>query len=123
MNSSCVTVDFVAKGDVPEEFQLVLVEVGPLHAPYEEGLRRIQDRLFGCVEAVLNGEVGRKFPESIGKVVVIKLECFNSPVQELQAFFERFATGIFLSEDYKAALHNQAYASGIVFRQSFKTTS
>ena len=114
-------VDFVARGDSPGEWQMVLVEEGPWSQSTEIDLRRIQDRLYGALDAALEGKLAEQFPESLGKKIVIQLDCYNSPSDEIAAFFERFSKGVLQTTDYKKALIGNPYVSGIDFRSTFES--
>jgi hypothetical protein len=116
------TVDFVAKGDKPDEWQMVLVEEGPWLPPFDDQLRRLQDRLYGCVDAALDGLLAEKFPESRGKNIVIRLDCYNLPRVEVIDFFDRFSGSVFAIEDYKQALENNEFVNEVSFQVNFDST-
>jgi len=98
---------------------MVLVESGPWSGSIDSHLSRLQERLYGCVDAALGGQLAEKFPESLGKQIVIDLECFNLPRDEVRAFFERFADGVFSLGDYKDAPARSKYVRGISFAVNF----
>ena len=83
---------------------MVLVENGPWRGPMDLYLRKLQERLYGCVDAALDGQLAERFPESAGKSVVIQLDCYDLPKDEVQAFFTAFAEGVFSIADYRVAL-------------------
>jgi hypothetical protein len=113
------TVDFIARGSTPEEWKMVLVESGPWHGPIDSHLRNLQERLYGCVDAALDGQLAGQFPESAGKSVVIQLDCYNLPKDEVQAFFTAFARGVFSIADYRVALAESQFVKGISFDVTF----
>jgi hypothetical protein len=113
------TVDFIARGSTPEEWKMVLVESGPWHGPIDSHLRNLQERLYGCVDAALDGQLAGQFPESAGKSVVIQLDCYNLPKDEVQAFFTAFAKGVFSIADYRVALAESQFVEGISFDVTF----
>ncbi len=108
-------VDFVAHGSTPEEWRMVLVEEGPWKKPIDGQLRRIQTRLYECVDAALDGQLASKFPESRGKRLVVQLDGYVLPNEEIDTFFRRFAAGIFEVEGYRQALASCPYVSDIRF--------
>lgn len=114
-------VDFVAKGDAPDEWKLVLVEEGPWTGPIEDQLRRVQDRLYGSIDAALDGQLAEKFPESRGKKIVIQLDSYNLPRAEVAEFFDRFSKGVLSTADYQQALQGNAFVKDISFRLNFET--
>src|SRR5688572_30677959 len=118
--TTSTTIDFIAGGDLPDQWLMVLVEEGPWPAPLDSELRRIQDRLYGSVDAALDGLLANDFPESLGKDILIRLDCYDLPEAEVGAFFDRFSDGVFLSEDYKEALQQSRFVKSISFEIRFK---
>lgn len=121
--SSPTTVDFIARGDLPDQWQMVLVEEGPWPGPLNEELRRIQERLYGCIDAALDGLLAEKFPDSYGKEIEIRLDCYDLPKVEISEFFERFSEGVFCIEDYRKALSQSKFVAAISFRINFHPPS
>lgn len=96
MASECIAVvDFVAHGEADDEWKMVLVEQGPWDGPIEAQLRRLQERLYGTIDAALDGQLAEKFSESLGKRIVVQLDGYNMPKAEVAEFFERFSKGVF----------------------------
>lgn len=119
MRSDHTKVDFVAEGDSPDEWKLVLVEEGPWDEPLDVALRRIQDRLYGCIDAALDGQVAESFPKSRGKKIIVQLDCYNVPKPDVADFFERFSAAVFAVEDYRLALEQSQFVSDIGFHLNF----
>lgn len=119
MTDSITVVDFVAKGESPDEWKLVLVEQGPWHHPVDSALKRLQDRLYGCLDAVLDGQVAEKFPESKGKKVIVRLDCYNVPREPVSIFFHDFASGVLLIPDYRDALEKSTFVREFGFEVTF----
>lgn len=99
MSDKTTVVDFVAKDNRQDRWKMVLVEEGPWLNSVEDQLRRIQDRLYGCLDAALDGELARRFPESTGKSIVVQLDCYNLPTEEVSEFFRRFSNNVFATGD------------------------
>lgn len=118
MNES-TTVDFVAKGDSPDEWRMVLVEEGPWSSSIDEQLHRIQERMYGCIDAALDGQLAESFPESKGKRVIVQLDCYNVPRDKVEEFFQRFSSGVFELEDYRQALEDNEFVRDMGFEISF----
>lgn len=111
-----VTVDFVVCDQPHGGWALILVEEGPWDtAAISDHLRRIQDRLYECLEAALQGAVTAQYPKSRGKPLVIRLEAFNVPEAELRGFFGRFSDGVPKIPDYAKALRDQQFFPTISF--------
>ena len=119
MRTVNTTVDFIARGSTPEEWKMVLVETGPWLKPIDLHLRDLQERLYGCLDAALDGKLAEQFPESLGKSVVIQLDCYNVPKNNVRAFFNSFADGVLLIEDYRQALVGNRFVKGISFEVTF----
>ena len=110
-----ITVDFVAKGDTDSDWKMVLVEQGPWRS-LEPELHRIQDRLYGCLDAAMDGQLAEKFPDCLGKRIVIRLDCYNVPRDAVADFFQRFSDGVF---HYRHAKEPSKFTSGISFEITF----
>jgi hypothetical protein len=114
MNS--VTVDFVARSEDPNNWNLVLVEQGPWPKDQVDvQLRRVQGRLYDCIDAAVDGQVAAKFPESFGKSITIRLDGYDLPENEVRTFFNAFAAQVLALPDYSAALAASAHVTGITF--------
>lgn len=111
-----VTVDFVARSSDGASWSMVLVEQGPWgNVQVEPNLRRLQDRLYGCVDAALDGKLAEQFPESTGKAVAIRLDAYNVPELPVREFFERFSQQVLHLPEYAAALKASTIVSRITF--------
>jgi len=122
-NERTTLVDFVARGATPDEWKMVLVEQGPWTGPIENELRRLQDRLYGTIDAALDGQLAERFPESIGKKLVVQLDGYDLPRSEVSEFFDRFSKGILSTADYRRALKNSRFVKDIAFELNFESIS
>ena len=62
------TVDFIVKEPDELVWRMVLVEEGPWPSKDTEGnLRRIQGRLYHCLDVALDGGLWRLYPDSYGQ--------------------------------------------------------
>ncbi|NUR23290.1 DUF6572 domain-containing protein [Frateuria sp.] len=113
-------VDFVSRGDSPDEWRVVLVEEGPWRDSIEEQLGRIQARLYDSIDAILDGQLAEKFPESKGKRVILQLDCYNVPALEVDQFFQRFSSQVFLLDDYRRALQGNPFVREIKLQIQFE---
>jgi hypothetical protein len=94
-----VTVNFVAFDETQDCCLMVLVEEG-WTGPIDAHLRALQDRLYGCLNAALDGHLADQFPDSRGKAVVIRVDCYDLDREELDDFVSRFASGVAAMPDY-----------------------
>ena len=111
-----VTVDFVAR-DLPHGgWAMVLVEQGPWERQQiESNLRRLQERLYSCIDAAIDGNFAELYPDSAGKPVLIRLDAYNIPEAEVREFFERFSGTVLQIPDYATALKTSSIVPSIEF--------
>lgn len=110
-----VTVDFITK----EPWQMVLVEEGPWD-DVSTNLRRLQDRLYSCIDAAIDGKLAELYPESVGASVVIRLDGYGLPMPDSREFFDRFSSAVLDLPDYRAALEASPHVSGVQFVAHFE---
>lgn len=115
-----VMVNFIALNEARDACQMVLVE-GPWDGDIEDHLRSLQDRMFGCLNAALDGHLAAQFPDAKGLNVVIRVDCYDVPRDEVGAFFERFQRGIAVMPDYSTA--GSPYVRHFLFELSFDTVA
>lgn len=121
MAQMTVVVDVIAKGTSSDEWLMVLVEEGPWPT-VETRLRAIQERLYGCIDAAIDGQLAGEFPETYGKRVVIQLDCYDAPEHDVSDFFDRFSKGALATNDYRHALAGSSYVSDITFKLNLAAT-
>jgi hypothetical protein len=99
-----VTIDFVAFDPELDACLLVLVEPGPWTDGKIEGcLIALQARLYGCLEAALDGQIAERFPEAVNKKVIVRVDCYDcygAARDEVNAFIQRFSAGVRDMPDY-----------------------
>lgn len=111
-----VTVDFIAKEPDDSLWRMVLVEQGPwAQGSIESNLKRLQERLYRCIDVALDGGLWRLYPDSYGKPVTVQLDCYNVPKAEVTEFFNRFAAGAMAAPDYAKALQGNPYVATFAF--------
>ena len=81
---------------------MVLVEKGPWDGPVDGHLRALQERLYGCIEAALDGQLAEQFPKAANKQVIVRVDCYDIPRPEVNEFMERFSHGVVELPDYSA---------------------
>jgi hypothetical protein len=110
-----VTIDFITRNP----WQIVLVEEGPW-TDIEANLRRLQERLYSCVDAAIDGNLAQLYPESNGAIVTIRLDGYNLPMPEIQDFFSTFSSSVLELPNFKASLERSPHVSGIKFIGHFE---
>jgi hypothetical protein len=111
-------VDFIAKGKSTNEWKMVLVEEGDWRN-VDSRLHQLQDRLYNCIDAVLDGQLAEKFPESDAKDIIIQVELFDAPEDDVAPFIERFSKGVFSVAGYAEALKACRFANTISISACF----
>jgi hypothetical protein len=117
-----ITVDFVARAAGDDGWSLVLVEQGPWRAEdVDAHLRRLQERLYDCVDVVLDGRFAEKYSDARGKPIVIRVDGYDLPEEPVRQFFARFAGGVLQVPEYAAALAASTVVPSIAFELSLET--
>jgi len=118
-----VTVDFVSS--FPDgSYALNLVEQGPWQSgDAQKELRRIQDRLYNCFDAFVDGHVFEKYPESKGKKGIIRLACYDLASEEIDPFFENFTRFVDSSDEYQGDIERSDFISSIEFSVTYDKTN
>lgn len=81
--------------------------------PTEVHLRALQDRLYGCMEAALDGQLAAQFPDSRGKAVIIRVDCYDLDRGEIDVFMSRFSEGVAGLSEYST--EDSPYVNEIQF--------
>jgi hypothetical protein len=108
-----VAVNFIAFDKELDACLMVLVEEA-WTKPVEVHLRALQDRLYGCLDAALDGQLAAQFPDSLGKPVIIQVDCYDLDRGEIDSFISRFVEGIATVPEYSA--EGSPYVSEIRFK-------
>ena len=119
--SANVTVDLVTYDPKRDAFVLVVVEQGPWPADaIEPSLRRLQNTLSACIDAAVDGGVAQKYPESGGKLVVILLDCYDTPRDQSEQMLFRVAEYAHSSADIQRAINEKRYVGGLDFEFNWR---
>lgn len=109
-----VIIDFITR----DPWRMVLVEQGPWE-DVEANLRRIQSRLYACLDAAIDGQFADQFPDSIGAHITLQLECYSLPQAQVSSFFEAFSAGVLEAPGYKEAFRTSNFVSSMDFKVSY----
>lgn len=111
-----VTVDFISNNEDESVWGLVLVEQGPWNTDEtSDELSRLQSRLYGCIDAIIDGKVAEVYPGSLGKAFVIQLDGYDLPEDVVSTFFASYSQSVLEIPDYKQALESNMYVKAIEF--------
>lgn len=113
-----ISVNFIAFDKERDACLMVLVE-GPWAGDLASRLRDLQDRMFGCLDAALDGQLAEQFPDAQGKTVIIRVDCYDIPRDDVQAFVDQFTEGIASLPDYSTA--SSPYVRRFMFEANFDT--
>lgn len=98
---------------------MVLVEEGPWGAQVQDHLTRLQGRIYGCLDAALDGQLAESFPRSKGKTVVVRIDCYDIPQIAIEDFIQRFSEGLVSLSDYSTGA--SPFVRGFVFEVNHDT--
>lgn len=51
--------------------------------------------------------------------MIVQLDCYNVPTNEVEEFFTRFSKGVFATDDYLEALRDSQFVRNISFEVKF----
>lgn len=113
-------IDFIAKSDDPNIWRIVLVKEGPWAETNVE-LRRLQERLYNCIDTAVDGQPVEKYPVATGKQVLIQVDGYNLPGEDVSDFFNTFSSNVMKLEDYAKALKDSSFVEKISFSLNLLT--
>ena len=95
---------------------MVAVEQGPWPPnSTNEQLVRLQNKLLDYVDAAVDGGLAQKYPDSVGKTVVVRLDFYDTPREETEQLLFRIAEHVHRSSDIQAAIASKRYVAGLDF--------
>ena len=98
--------------------KMVLVEEGDW-SDVDARLRLLQQRMYECIDAAIDGQLADQFPEAKGKKIVVSIDFYDAPYEEASEFFERFSKSVFLIPSYGDGLKQSKFVKDIVFEANF----
>jgi hypothetical protein len=111
-----VKIDLVTEHPETGVFAIILVETGPWTPGTEEAeLRRIQGRLYDCVDVAVDGHLAAKYPNSRGRPVRIQLDTYDIPEGLVRPFFDRFADHVGAWVEVQEAIQAKQNVKSIAF--------
>jgi hypothetical protein len=111
-----VKIDVVTEHPETGVFALILVETGPWKAGTEDGeLRRIQGRLYDCVDVAVDGHLAATYPKSRGRPVRIQLDTYDIAEGLVRPFFDRFADHVNTWAEVQQAIQAKRNVTSLTF--------
>lgn len=98
---SSVTIDLISERR-DGSFCLRLLEEGPWPKDHADELQAVEKRIFDVVEAVIEGKLVERFPESSGRPVCIRLDCYDLPRTAIDLLVARFEAFVRSSPEWAA---------------------
>jgi hypothetical protein len=98
---------------------MVLVEEGPWEtSEVENRLRQLQERLYGYVDIAVDGHLANLYPDSKGKRITIRLNCYDTPEESVKEFFERFANHVKQWDEVQREIKRLGFVNSLEFEYS-----
>jgi hypothetical protein len=108
-----VKIDFITQDPNQNEFVLYLVEEGPWSDSIDDRMKEIQERIYGAVDAILDGVVANKYPESRGKKIRIQVDGHDNPPSKVSNLAEHLNLFVQNSDEYQNDLKEKGFAENI----------
>jgi hypothetical protein len=104
-------IDLITRRPADDAFILVAVEEGPWEDELFESHRdRLELRLRDYIQCIVSGGLADEYPESYGKPVVVRLNCFGTPDALTRAVFQRLEEQTLKSPEVHRALESRLVA-------------
>jgi hypothetical protein len=115
-----LTIDLITEKQ-DGKYVLVLVEQGPWKSKdVAIRLRTVQDRIYNCIDAAIDGHIASRYPDSKGRHLVIRLVCYNTPKTDISELFCKLTKYIRNSDEYQNAINNSAFIKSIDFEMNLR---
>lgn len=108
-----ITFDLITDDPKNDEFVVYLVEDGPWSNDLHERLKNLQGRLYNAFDAVVDGALASKYPESKSRRVRIQVDCHNAPPRAVLDFVKKFGAFISHSDEYQKAIKESSFVTDI----------
>jgi hypothetical protein len=117
-----VKIDLITQDAKKDAYKLIAVAQGPWPASeVTDHMRALQEKLYDYVDAAVEGGLAAQYPQSCGKKVVIRLDCYDTPQAEMEQFFNRFVEHIRSNPTIQAKIAQTHHVKEIDFEFSWAT--
>jgi hypothetical protein len=96
-------------------FVLYLIEQGPWDADAMTHLHVIQDRVYACFDAAVDGRLAAGHPDVSGRPVVIRVDTYGTPPGKVAGFVRFLAELIARSPAHQDALRRSTHVTSVAF--------
>jgi len=116
MESIQVKIDLVTKR--PDGgCTLVLIETGPwIGEQKKQNMQRLGNRIAGCVSAIINGHIGRRYPATMGVPLMIQVDSYDTPRLEVDILLAKMQNDFDKSAEIQEELRSGRFTSAIFLR-------
>lgn len=112
--SKKVTIDLIGRNSEDDEYILILVEEGPWdELSFEDRLRKIQDRVYGVVDAAIDGALIQQYPDSKGQKICVQIDCYDPPSDLVKKLVKGLGNYISDNDEYQKAIKREKKISSI----------
>lgn len=118
--SNKVYINFIAQGKNEDQWLVVLVEEAGLDFDIDDFLYEFQDRLYNCLDAIIDGQLAKEFPDTVNKDIVIRVDCYKLPEEDVKNFFKSFTEGVLSIPDYNVAIQESNFVNELSFEINFE---
>lgn len=73
------------------------------------------------MDAAVDGHLAGKYPDSRGKPIVVRLDCYDTPDGPVRDFMKRFAEAIANSEEVQGDLVTKGFVQSLGFEYNRRT--
>jgi hypothetical protein len=104
-----LVVDLIVDDPVNDEFVLCLVETGPWIEPMNARLKKLQDRLYDSFDAIADGYVSEKYPQSRGRKIRLQVDSHDAPPESVLELVRNFSRHLQNDAEYREAIHSSPF--------------
>ena len=110
---SLLTIDLVTDDHINNEFVLCLVETGPWAEPIENRLKKLQDRLYDSFDAIVDGHVASKFPQSKGRKIRLQVDSHDAAPVSVLEFVRKFTDHLKNDAESQQAIRSSPFVESL----------
>ncbi len=109
-------VDLFTHDSANDEFVVYLVEDGPWpteDSGWKDCLSKIQDRIFAAIDAVVDGHVAEKYPESLGKKIRVQIDSPSGLPPALANLVSKVREHLGKENEYHSAIEQSRFVQSL----------
>lgn len=108
-----ITFNLITDDPKNDECVVYLVEAGPWSDALHMRLEKLQVRLHDAFDAVVDGALASKYPETKGRRIRIQVDCHNSPPETVLDLVRKFAAFIHDDKEYQKAIKESPFVADV----------